>query len=186
MGEIKKTEAIGPRKINSKLVEGTDNFKVKYLHNRLPWWLSQERVCLQWRRLRFNTWVRKIPWRKEWQPTPVFLSRESHGQRSLVGYSPWDCKESDMTEQLNNDKCPLTPVLILLHHVYDLEWFMSVSQLGGIYHFVIYLSLPQKRLSNTFQYKGVPISFSHRNLFCWAVIIIFLGRWFICSVSPPE
>ena len=40
----------------------------------------------------------KIPWRREWQPTPVFLPGESHGQRSLVGYSPWGCKESDTTE----------------------------------------------------------------------------------------
>ena len=40
------------------------------------------------------------PWRKKWQPAPVFLPRESHGQRSLVGYSPWGRKESDMTECL--------------------------------------------------------------------------------------
>ena len=39
-------------------------------------------------------------WRREWQPTPVFLPREPHGQRNLVGYSPWDCRESDTTEQL--------------------------------------------------------------------------------------
>ena len=44
---------------------------------------------------RFDPWVRKIPWRKEWQPTPVFLPGESHGQMSLVGYSPWGHKESD-------------------------------------------------------------------------------------------
>ena len=42
--------------------------------------------------------VRKIPWRSEWLPTPVFLPGESHGQRGLVGYSPLGCKESDMTE----------------------------------------------------------------------------------------
>ena len=41
---------------------------------------------------------RKIPWRRAWQPTPVFLPRESHGQRSLVGYSLKGCKELDMTE----------------------------------------------------------------------------------------
>ena len=41
------------------------------------------------------------PWRRKWQPTPVFLPGESHGQRSLVGYSPWDRKESDMTERLH-------------------------------------------------------------------------------------
>ena len=47
-----------------------------------------------------ETRVGKIPWRREWLPTPVFLPEESHGQRSLVGCSPWGCKESDMTERL--------------------------------------------------------------------------------------
>jgi len=46
----------------------------------------------------FVLWVEKISWRRAWQPTPVFLPGESHGQRSLAGYSPWDCKESDVTE----------------------------------------------------------------------------------------
>jgi len=50
------------------------------------------------KRLGFNPWVGKIPWRRAWQPTPVFLHGESHGQRSLVGYRPWGCKELDMTE----------------------------------------------------------------------------------------
>ena len=44
-----------------------------------------------------------MPWRNAWQATPVFLPGESYGQRSLVGFSPWDHKESDMTEQLNNN-----------------------------------------------------------------------------------
>ena len=47
-----------------------------------------------------RSWVRKIPWRKEWHPTPVFLPGESNGQRSLASYSPWGHKESDTTEQL--------------------------------------------------------------------------------------
>ena len=42
-----------------------------------------------------------IPWRRKWQPTPVFLPGESHGGRSLVGYSPWGRKESDVTERLH-------------------------------------------------------------------------------------
>ena len=49
-------------------------------------------------RLRFSPWVRKIPWRRAWQPAPVFLPGESHGQRSLVGHSPWCHKESDTYE----------------------------------------------------------------------------------------
>ena len=48
-----------------------------------------------------ETWVGKIPWRRARQPTPVFLPGESHGQRSLAGYSPWDRKELDTTERLS-------------------------------------------------------------------------------------
>ena len=47
---------------------------------------------------RFNLWVRKIPRRRIWQPTPVFLTGKSHGQKSLAGYSPRGHKELDMTE----------------------------------------------------------------------------------------
>ena len=46
----------------------------------------------------FDPWVGKIPWRREWQPTPVFLAGEFHGQRRRVSYSPWGHKESDTTE----------------------------------------------------------------------------------------
>ena len=48
----------------------------------------------------FDPWAGKISWRRKLQPTPVFLPREFYGQRNLAGYSPWDPKESDMTEQL--------------------------------------------------------------------------------------
>ena len=54
----------------------------------LPWWLSGKESACQCRRLRFSPWVRKIPWRRKWQPTQVFLPGKSHGQRSLAGYSP--------------------------------------------------------------------------------------------------
>ena len=53
--------------------------------------------CRKPKRLGFDPWVGKIPWRA-WQPTPVFLPGESHGQRSLAGRSAWRCKESDTTE----------------------------------------------------------------------------------------
>ena len=48
----------------------------------------------------FDPWIGKIPWRREWLPIPVFLPEKAHGQRNLVGYSPWGRKESDTTEQL--------------------------------------------------------------------------------------
>ena len=55
---------------------------------------------VQYRRPRFDPWVGKIPWGREWLPTPVFLPGESHGQRSLEGYSPRGHKESDRSERL--------------------------------------------------------------------------------------
>ena len=51
--------------------------------------------CRRHKRHRFDPWVGKIPWRRAWQPTPVFLPGESHGQRRMVGYSSWAHKESD-------------------------------------------------------------------------------------------
>ena len=56
----------------------------------------------------FDPWVGKIPWRTKWQATAVFLPGECHGQRSLVGYSPWGHKESDTTEQLTFYLCPFS------------------------------------------------------------------------------
>ena len=72
------------------------------LQGGLPWWPSQERIHLPMQ----ETWVQslggEIPWRRAWQPTLVFLPGESHGQRSLVGYSPWGHKVLDMTKVTEN------------------------------------------------------------------------------------
>ena len=62
--------------------------------------MVKEAICLQCRRPGFSPQVGKIPWRRDWLPTPVFLPGEFHGQRSMAGYSPWGRKELDMTEQL--------------------------------------------------------------------------------------
>ena len=78
----------------------TDLFK-KIRDTKLPWWLRGSSVCLQCRRLGFDPWVGKIPWRRKQQPTPVLLLGKSHGWRSLVGYSPWGHKELDTTERLH-------------------------------------------------------------------------------------
>ena len=65
---------------------------------------GKEPAC-QYRRCErcgFNPWVGKIPWRRAWQPTPVFLPGESHAQRSLVGYSPWgQTQVSDSTTSMS-------------------------------------------------------------------------------------
>ena len=77
------------------------------------WWIPHTLVVLSFpggpegeesacdvgdRSLEIDPWVEKIPWRREWLPTPVFLPGEFQEQRSLAGYSPWSRKESDTTE----------------------------------------------------------------------------------------
>ena len=71
---------------------------------RLPTWCSGKEPtcqCRRYKRQGFDSWVRKIPWSGEWQPTSVFLPGKSCGQESLVVHSPWDRKEMDITEQLD-------------------------------------------------------------------------------------
>ena len=68
----------------------------------LPWWLSGKESACHYRRLGFNPWIRKIPWRRRWQPTPVLLPEKCHGQRSLVGSSPQGWKETYTTEAIKH------------------------------------------------------------------------------------
>ena len=67
---------------------------VQWSNDNLPLLLFNERPG-------FNPWVRKIFWRRKWQPTPVLLPGKCHGRRSLVGCSPWGCQELDTTERLH-------------------------------------------------------------------------------------
>ena len=75
-------------------------------NNWLPRWPNDRESACQGRRSRrhgYDPRVGMIPWRRKWQPTPVFLPGKPQEQRSLVGYRPWGHKESDMTEQLNHN-----------------------------------------------------------------------------------
>ena len=65
-------------------------------HSGFPWWLSGKESAWQGRRYGFDPWVGKIPWRGKRQPTPVFLPGKFLEWRSLVGYSPWDRKETQL------------------------------------------------------------------------------------------
>ena len=73
----------------------------KECSNCFPGSSDGKSVCLQCGRPVFDPWVRKIPWRRKWQSTPVLLPGKSLGPKSLVGYSPWEHKESDTTEKLH-------------------------------------------------------------------------------------
>ena len=110
----------------------------------LPDGSDGKRICLQGTRPGFNPWVRKISWRTEWQPTPVFLPGEFYGQRSLARYSPWGCKESDRTERLTHN-------LIFILHYPAQNWSMTFH---SHLHFHQCLSSRDRNL-------GVILAFSH-------------------------
>ena len=59
-----------------------------------PWWLSGKESTCQWRIRGLDLWIGKIPWRRKWHPTPVFLPGKSHGWRSRAGCSPWGHKRA--------------------------------------------------------------------------------------------
>ena len=80
--------------------------------SRLHRWLSGKESACQCRRRGFDPWLGKIPWRRKWQPTPVFLPGKSLGQRSLAGYNLNGRKESDMAEHTHYIKLGTHPTLI--------------------------------------------------------------------------
>ena len=82
------------------------------------------------RTLGVNPWVGKIPWRREWLPTPILLPGEVHGQRSLEGYSPWGRKESDTTERLTRSLhfIAITTVAVVKPHS---TWALESSHLDS-------------------------------------------------------
>ena len=85
---------------------------------RLPGQYSGKESTCQFRRRGFDPWVGKVPWRREWIPTPVFLPGKSHGQRSLAGYSPWCHKEQDMTQRLCLPGCDIWSYLFHMGGTY--------------------------------------------------------------------
>ena len=75
--------------------------RLTQLSSSSKWDILISIFCLQCRRPWFNPCIRKISWRRKWQPTPILLPEKSHVQRSLVDYSPWDREESDTTLNIN-------------------------------------------------------------------------------------
>ena len=111
-----RVEALGPPALilRSPMSCGVSFIKVAFSFSLAEWlalrvleavtWLRWWRISLQCGRPRFDPWVGKIPWRREWQSTTVFFPGKFHEQRSLVGYSSWVCKEPDTTEWLTTNK----------------------------------------------------------------------------------
>ena len=84
--------------------------------------------CRGHKRCRFDPWVRKIPWRRAWQPIPVFLPGEFHGQRSLMGYCPQGHKDSDTTEATCTHARTCAYVWKCMHECINV-WFYSPAKM---------------------------------------------------------
>ena len=100
----------------------------------LPWWLKW------YRRPGFNPWVGKIPWRRKRQPTPAFLPGKFR-QRSLVGYSPWGCTESDTIEQLKPafsfSVCCMSNYVFSRKSTYATAWVAKLNTFFLEHHFYL-------------------------------------------------
>ena len=100
-------------------------------------------ICLQCGRPGSDPWVGKIPGRRKWQPIPIFLPGESHGQRSLGGCSPWGHKESDMTERLQsltqrNNMYLRTSLVHFISTVIMISFNLEITKECPLISFIIY------------------------------------------------
>ena len=91
--------------------------EIKIAKGLLGWCSGKEPSCQNrsCKRPMFDPWVRKIPWRRKWQPTAVFWPGKSHGQRRLVGYSPGCRKELDTVEWLSTHTCTHSQESVVNH-----------------------------------------------------------------------
>ena len=111
----------------------------------LPWWLSvKESTCqLKERRVPFHHWVRKIPWRRKCQPTPVFLPGKSRGQKRLVGYSPQSCKRvgHDLATK-QRQQLPFTLMhLRFIHGCVSVLYSLLLNSIPLYWSFTLFYSL---------------------------------------------
>ena len=86
------------------------------------WWAQRVKNPLQCRKPGFEPWLGKIPWRREWLPTPVFLPGKSQGQRSLAGYNPWSRKESDTTEHVSKRWTQKWKLNTMYHEIHNSDF----------------------------------------------------------------
>ena len=97
--------------------------------SNIPWWLSGKESACQYRRHKFDPCVRKIPWRRKWQPIPLFLPVKSHGQRSLVGYSPWGHKRTGHDLVTKQQQCSI----VYMYYIFFIHASVDLGHLG-CYH----------------------------------------------------
>ena len=128
----------------------------------LPRWLSGKESACWCRRCSFNPSLGKIPWRRKWQHTPVFLPGKSHIQKRLAGYSLWGHKELDMTEWLSAHTLTYTT------HTYPTE-----------YPTYVYWKITCNNFEGTVFYRGKTLQTIKKSNKCKTdnYIMEYLLRW---------
>ena len=109
---------------------------------------NKQKTCLLCRRPKFDSWVGKIPWRRKWQPAPVFLPREFHGQSSLTGCSPWGHKrvrqnlvtKPPIISDLNIFSCTYWPFIFI--HLLWRNFYLGLLRIFLIeYYFILFFTI---------------------------------------------
>ena len=135
----------------------------------------------QYRRSGFNSCIRKIPWRRQWQPTPVFLPGESHGQRSMVGYSPWG---SNSWTWLNDFLFTWLVTDEVIYSIWnDLEHIMfQISRSHNLLHSKLQCGV-QMHLDLSMQHSHTKKKKDKKIYWTWFQAIIWQKSWsHLCTV----
>ena len=92
-----------PKQMTNEYLFNCESNPTCFEYNQSGWLIGKESTW-EGRRCCLNPWVRRIPWKRTWQSTPVFLPEKVHGPKNLVDYSPWGHKESDTTETVHKHR----------------------------------------------------------------------------------
>ena len=125
--------------IKTPILFGIFIFTYIYIYVNMYTCICVCRIHLQWGWPGFNPWAGKISWRRVWQPTPVFLPGESHGQRRLAGQSPQGCKELDMTEPLSRHTHLCVCVCVCKFSDLNIVHLIMCPEVIFSYHFWLFL-----------------------------------------------
>ena len=136
---------------------------------------------MQHERGRFDPWVGKILWRRAWQPTSVLFPGEFHGQRSLVGYNPWGCKELDMTEATQHVCCHKTKAVCVCVRMSELKNYIHIHiHLNFSVHVCVCVRVYMFTISKIVLIFGIKRDEDREQ------VIGFISRMFIRSTLVPK
>ena len=158
-----------PYHFNLQSLTRTYSFLQPIKTSQLPYLFSGKESTCQCRRLKFDPWVRKIPWRRKWQPAPIFLPGKSDQQKHLVGNSPWSCKR-------------------IGHNVVIKEEQNFSNTNANIPSSVLWAAVDSFQLVCAYRLLVLPIGFRFTSeaLFIFLVHLLWIGCWGRSSIQTLQ